>query len=200
MSEKQKVLVTGFNRFGYLQRSNRSSELVLPSIKDEYQDLVETLVLPTAFNIAAEQLITAIDEIHPAAVIMFGVSAGSKVRLERYAKNRRFNILIPDNQGLRTAGRLNPEGIATYTSTLPLDDIYDKLNSANVPTKLSHDAGAFVCNEVMFKALEHTDKASTGSLLPTGFLHFGNGLSDQLVKEAGLMVVGQLLRQGESVK
>jgi pyroglutamyl-peptidase len=200
MSEKQKVLVTGFDRFGYRQRPNRSSEIALPAIKNRYSDLVETLVLPTARNIAAERLIEAIDDINPAAVVMFGISAGGKVRLEQQAKNRRFNILFPDNEGVRAVGRIRPEGPVNIAATLPLDDIYNRLQAAGVPTKLSNDAGAFVCNEVMYRALHHTSESNASPVLPTGFIHLGNGLSNQLVEEAGLMVVDELLRLNGSVK
>ena len=194
MSATQKVLVTGFDRFGYLKRPNRSSERVLPALKDKYGDLVETLVLPTARTIAAEQLLDAIENIDPAAVVMFGISTGSKVRLEQRAKNHRFNILIPDNEGVRAVGKIIPEGPTTIATTLPLTNIYNKLRAGGVPTKLSNDAGTFVCNEVMYRALHHTSEFATGSVLPTGFIHVGNGLSDQMVEEASLMVVDELLQ------
>jgi len=200
MSEKQKVLVTGFDRFGYLQRPNRSSEVVLPAIEDRYSDLVKALVLPTARNIAAKQLIEAIDDINPAAVVMFGISVGRKVRLEQRARNHRFNILFPDNIGVRAVGRVSPNGPATIAATLPLGGIYDKLQSAGVPTKLSNDAGTFVCNEVMYEALHHVGESKASSVLPTGFIHLGNGLNDQLLVEAGLMVVDELLKLNDSAK
>jgi pyroglutamyl-peptidase len=200
MSETQKILVTGFDRFGYRRRPNRSSEVVHPAIKEKYGDLVETLVLPTARNIAAEQLIDAIDNINPAAIAMFGISAGSKVRLEERAKNRRFNITTPDNMGVRAIGRVIAGGPATIASTLPLNDIYNKLQADGVPTRLSNDAGTFVCNEVMYRALHHTSEPAAESVIPTGFIHLGNRLSDQLVEEASLMVVDELLQVGSSTK
>ncbi len=199
MSEIQKVLVIGFDRFGHLKRPNRSSEVLLPAIADKYTDLVETLVLPTARNIASKQLIEVIDDINPAAVVMFGISAGSRVRLEQRSKNQRFNILFPDNEGVRTVGRIIPKGPATIAATLPLGDIYDKLLCAGVPTRLSNDAGTFVCNEVMYSALHHVDEKAS-SVLPTGFIHLGNGLSNQLLVEAGLMIVDELLKLSNSAK
>lgn len=200
MSETRKILVTGFDRFGYLQRPNRSSEVVHPAIKGRYGDLVETLVLPTSRNIAAEQLIDAIDHINPAAVVMFGISAGSKVRLEQRAKNRSLNILIPDNEGVRAVGNILPEGPATIAATLPRSDIYNKLQAGGVPTKLSNDAGTFICNEVMYRALHHNREHASGSVLPTGFIHLGNGLSNQLVEEASLTVVEELLQPDSPAK
>lgn len=194
MSEKQKILITGFDRFGHTRKPNRSSELVLPAVKEGYSNLIETLVLPTARNVAAEQLIEAIEDINPAAVVMFGISAGRKIRLEKQAKNRRFNILIPDNEGVRAVGRISPEGPPSYKATLPLNGIYDRLQACGVPAKLSNDAGTFVCNEVLYRALHHVNAQNPSSILPTGFIHLGNGLSDQLVEEAGLMIVDELLK------
>lgn len=195
MSETQKVLVTGFDRFGYTQRPNRSSEIVLPAIKERYGDLVETLVLPTARDIAAEQLVDAIKDLNPAAVAMFGISAGRKIGLEQRAKNRQFNVLFPDNAGARAIGKIDPNGPRSIDATLPLPDIYERLQAADVPTKLSKDAGTFVCNELMYRALQHTTTRPAESVLPTGFIHLGNGLRDQMVEEASLLVVDELLKQ-----
>lgn len=200
MSEAKKILVTGFDRFGYLKRPHRSSELVHPAVKEKYGDLVETLVLPTSRNIAAEQLLDAIDDINPAAVVMFGISVGSKVRLEQRAQNCSLNILTPDNEGVRAVGKILPEGPTTIAATLPLSDIYSKLQAGGVPTKSSNDAGTFVCNEVMYRALHHTSESIAESMTPTGFIHVGNGLSNQLVEEASLMVVGELLLLDNSAR
>lgn len=189
----EKILATGFDRFGHLKRPNRSSEIALPAVKEKYADLVETLILPTSRKLAAEQLLVAINEIQPAAVVMFGISGGRGVRLEKQAKNRRFNVLIPDNDGNRAVGKIDPRGPKSYESTLPLDDLYERLNEENVPVRMSADAGAFVCNELMYKALQHTNEHNSDSVLPTGFVHFGNGLSDQLLEEASLLVVDELI-------
>ena len=189
-----KVLVTGFDRFGYLKRPNASSEIALPAIKERYGDLVETLILPVARDVAGEQLIEAIKDIDPVTVAMFGISAGSKVRLERRAKNNRFNVLFPDNQGVRKIGRIDSRGPMSLDATLPLDDIYRRLQESDIPVKLSNDAGSFICNEVMYRALHHADSTKERRVIPTGFIHLGNGLSDQLIEEASLLVVDELIK------
>lgn len=189
-----KVLVTGFDRFGYLNRPNASSEIALPAIEEKYGDLVETLILPVARDIAAEQLIEAIKDVNPATIAMFGISAGRKVRLERRAKNNRINVLIPDNQGVRKVGRIDSHGPRSLQSTLPLDDIYTRLQESAVPVKLSSNAGSFICNEVMYKTLQHTESLKERGSIPTGFIHLGNGLSDQLTEEASLLVVDELIK------
>lgn len=188
-----KILITGFDRFGYRKSSNRSSELALPAAEEAYGNLIETLVLPTAHDIAAQQLVQAIEDINPAAVVMFGISAGSKVRLETQAKNRRLSLIMPDNNGVRKAGRLDSAGPPTYDSTLPLEKIYERLTDAHVPVSMSRDAGTFVCNEVMYKALRHNETQPTGKTIPTGFIHFGNGLRSQLIEEATVAIVDEII-------
>lgn len=188
----EKILVTGFDSFGPRKKPNASSEIALPAVADRYPFSVKTLVLPTARKVASERLIEAIADIHPAAVVMFGISAGRKVRIETQAKNWQYNLLIPDNEGNRALGRIDRDGGTSYQSSLPIDNIYRGLHDAGVPTRFNDNAGSFVCNEVMYRALQHNDKQE--SPIPTGFIHFGNGLSDQLVQEAALIVVEEVAR------
>lgn len=198
-STNKKILATGFGSFGYLKKRNVSSEIALPSLEQEYGDLVKTLVLPVAFDIAAKQLCDAIEQINPAAVVMFGISAGKKVRLERQAKNRRLSVLFPDNYGVRKIGRIDEDGPKRISSTLPLDAIYSRLTESNVPTKFSNSAETFICNEVMYKALQKNGAENRREIIPTGFIHLGNGLSDQLVEEASLFVVDEVVKYSASV-
>ncbi len=191
-AKQSKILVSGFDRFGYLKRPNVSSEIALPAIAEKYGELVETIVLPVARDIAAEQMKEAIKDIDPVAVVMFGISAGSKVRLERKARNIQLNVLTPDNNGVRRAGRIDSDGKSTLDSTLPLDALYSRLQEADIPTKFSSDAGSFICNELMYRILASDTERPKGRI-PTGFIHLGNGLSDQLVEEASLQVVDELL-------
>lgn len=188
---KSKILVSGFDRFGYSKRPNASSEVALPALAEKYSAVVETIVLPTARDIAAEQLNEAIQDLHPAAVVMFGMSAGRKVRLERKARNTQFNVLIPDNNGVRRFGRIDRNGPGSLNATLPLEDIYSRLGESEIPVTFSNSAGSFICNELMYKVLA-SNRRHEGDILPTGFIHLGNGLSDQLVEEAALKVVETL--------
>jgi pyroglutamyl-peptidase len=193
-----KILVTGFDRFGSTRRPNSSSEIALPAVQEKYGELVDTLVLPTARDIAAEQLLDTIRTIEPLAVVMFGISAGSKVRLEQRAKNWKYNLLVADNQGGRALGKIDSGGPSAYDTTLPLGNIYNCLNDAGIPTKFSKNAGSFICNEVMYKALQHGGENHDTRPGLTGFIHFGNGLNDQLVADAAILVVSELIKSCEA--
>ncbi len=184
-----RLLVSGFDRFGFTKEPNSSSEVALPAIKQKYGDLVEALVLPTAHDVAAAKLLEAIREISPLGIVMFGISSRSSISLEQRAINERFSLLTPDNNGVCVFDKVDPQGASRYSSTLPLDALYTRLHAANVPVEVSMDAGTFVCNEVMYRALRHTENQAT----PTGFIHLGNRLSDRLVEEAAVLVVDELV-------
>ncbi len=188
-----KILVVGFDRFGYLRQRNKASEVALPAIKSEYGDLVETLVLPTIYGLASELLLDATKEISPSAVAILGVSSwfSKSAKLERQAKNRRVSLVFPDNLGSRNFGRIDPKGAASYPSTLPLESIHARLGESGIGSRLSNDAGVFVCNEVMYTALQSCDAEAPR---PTGLIHLGNGMSDQRIIEAGLLITDELLK------
>ncbi len=189
----KKVLVTGFEAFGRAKRPNPSSQIVLPAVKAKYGDLVETLILPVAHDTAAHELTEAITDLSPAAVVMFGVAAyGRKVRLEQRAINLRSSLFQGDNYGQRKLGPI-AVGPMVRKSTLPLQEIYAGLQAHEIPVKLSSSAGSYICNEVMYRGLEHTAAiAETGQVIPTGFVHVGPGLDEPLVEQAAIQVIGVL--------
>lgn len=191
MSEK--ILVSGFDEFGWSKRPNPSSRVALPAIKEKYGECVETLVLPTERTTAANQLIEAIEDVDPLAIVMFGVTAGKKVLLEKRAKNIKFNLFISDNSNVRSAGLIAKNGPWHYASSLPLDNIHDRLNTFEIPTRMSTSAGMFICNEVMYKTLHH-NAISDATTTPTGFIHLGNKLDNPTIEEASILVVDEVLK------
>jgi pyroglutamyl-peptidase len=183
MSEK--LLVTGFDRFGPLKRPNITSEVALPAIADSLGDRAEAIVLPTAYDTAADILRDAIDDLRPAAVVMFGMSHSlDSVRLESFAKNFRASSM-PDNEGKRRAGRLVPGAPRYYESTLPLRDMKIGLEQQDIRSRVSLSAGTFVCNEVFYKTMHHLEESDLE--IPAGLVHLGSGLRRERAERAGVM-------------
>jgi pyroglutamyl-peptidase len=182
----KKLLITGFDRFGPAKRANPSSEIVLPALERAYPDTVETRILPTVFGEAPKLVADAIEEIDPAAIILFGMAPGRHVKIERFARNWRSNVLTPDNDGSRGIGRLNREGPAKLHSTIPADELYASLHgNIAAPLKLSTDAGRFVCNATMYETL----LATRAKNIPVGFVHIGNHLDRQTIEQAAVAIV-----------
>lgn len=129
---------------------------------------LHTAVLPVADRTAVAALDAAMDRVNPECVIALGEAAGrSGISIERLAINLR-DYRIPDNEGVVIANQpVIPNGPAAYFATLPLERIRFALQSRSVPSRLSRDAGTFLCNQVMYALLHRA--ASTG--IAAGFLH-----------------------------
>jgi pyroglutamyl-peptidase len=124
-------------------------------------------VLPVAFRAAAARLRALIDEHRPDIVIATGLAGGrSEVTPERIAVNL-ADARIPDNDGAQPVDApVVAGGPAAYLATLPVRAIAAAVNDEGIPAAVSHTAGTFVCNHVMYTAL---DAAAPG--VCAGFVH-----------------------------
>ena len=107
-----------------------------------------------------------LDELQPDAVVALGESAkADRINFERVAVNLR-DARIADNSGLQLVDMPVVDGApAAHFATLPLREMLAACESAGVPATLSLSAGAFLCNELMYR-LRHRDCPGT-----TGFIH-----------------------------
>lgn len=107
-----------------------------------------------------------LDRIGPDAVVSLGENRRADcINLERVAVNLR-DAGIADNNGVRLIDEPVVAGApdARFT-TLPLRRMLEACGSAGVPATLSLSAGAFLCNELMFRLLER------GRPRLSGFIH-----------------------------
>ena len=165
-----RVLVTGFRKFGGLG-SNPSEEIVLRLAAAPPAGVaIETLVLPVEYGAAFAPVREALDSRRFAAVVHLGVAAGrSSVEVERVALNWR-GARQPDEAGVLVEGeRIEPRGPAAAESTLPVAALADAVAASGVPAQVSHHAGTFLCNQVLFQTLRHVRRAKLG--VRAAFIH-----------------------------
>ena len=160
-----KILVTGFAPFGG-QSVNPSWE----AVKGITSAAAVKVCLPVEWVEGPKTLIAAMEEIRPNAVILFGQAGGRKgISLEKTAVNI-CSCKAPDNAGILRSGEAIREGAPdALCSTLPLDEIMESLTAAGIEAHFSYDAGMFICNEVMWCALEYARTLRPG--MPAGFIH-----------------------------
>lgn len=163
------ALLTGFEPFGGDAR-NPSGEAVAEVARtwDRPERLV-TEILPVAFDAAADALRTLIGEHAPDVVIATGLAGGrTQVTPERVAINLR-DARIPDNAGAQPVDEPSvPGGPSAYFATLPVKAIARAISDAGIPAAVSHTAGTFVCNHVMYVA---ADAAARRPGTTAGFVH-----------------------------
>ncbi|MEF2279747.1 pyroglutamyl-peptidase I [Deinococcus sp. YIM 134068] len=134
---------------------------------------VVSALLPVEPHAAAAALLTLLDAHQPDAVLLTGLAAGRPhVTAERVALNV-MDFRIPDNAGW--VYRDHPahghaEAPPAYMSTLPLRAVVEAWRAAGIPGDISNTAGLYLCNFVLYHALDHL--AHTGRAgVPCGFLH-----------------------------
>lgn len=171
MGNRKVILVTGFEPFG--GEALNPAELVLEKIPDTigcYQ--ICKLLLPVEFMKARELVIAEYDRVSPAAVVMLG-QAGRRdaITPETTAVNVMNAISsgknLPDNAGFAPDHLPLVEGGPDILyATLPVEKMVEAIKGADIPCKVSDDAGKYVCNAVLYGMLAHNK-----GRVPTGFIH-----------------------------
>lgn len=163
MSDKSKVLLTGFTPFGTV--SVNPSQLIVEALAN-YSPHLHSVVLPTEYHTAGRSIAELIQTHQPDVVMSLGVANRRKINLERIALNL-DDTAQPDNSGYMAHGiRIFEEAPLAYWSTLPLEDL---LRVSPVPAEISNHAGTYVCNHVFFVA-RHTAEQFPQPIR-AGFIH-----------------------------
>lgn len=194
-----KLLITGFEPFGG-ESVNPSFEAI-SRLPDKIGD-VEILKarLPVSFIRSGTTLETLIMDFRPDTVICVGQAGGyAGIALERVAINLR-DAVIPDNDGMKPVDEpVVPGGPAAYFSSLPVKGMVVALKQNGIPAFVSHSAGTYVCNNVMYTLL-HSIQAKS---LPIrgGFIHVPYSMEQAATKPSGTpsMALSQMTRALELV-
>ena len=131
---------------------------------------IATRLIDVVWATAGRDLLAALDEVRPAAIVCFGLARGrDAVNLERFAVNV-DDSATADNAGAHRRGiPIVVDGPAAYATTLPLAAIGKALADGGLPVRFSNHAGAFLCNHAFYTARHRL--ALAGSDVPAGFVH-----------------------------
>ena len=199
MSKPVTVLITGFGRFPgapynpsgplarALARRRRPAFAGLRRIVHIFE------VSYAAVDRELPQLIAAHE---PDIVLMFGLAVRTPhVRIETQARNAR-SILFPDVRGYRPQARVILPGATARGGSAPFTRLLAAARASRTPTRLSRDAGRYLCNYIYWRALE----ASRSGTPLTQFIHIPPvpGLPRRPGKKKR-MTPGALARTGEAI-
>lgn len=169
------LLLTAFGRF---DGGANCSESLLKRLCDEraaleaaWDGAVTFALLDVDTEAAERQLHAALAEAGPTHVLLTGQAAGrAALSFERIARNHR-DLRTPDERG--SVGALGPVrkgGPATRAATWPdLEGAAAALRAIGLPAEVSDDAGAHLCNQTLYLALEAVERAVPPFV--TTFLH-----------------------------
>ena len=161
------LIITGFDPFGG-GTVNPAWEAVkrLPDTLSNYR--LTKLEIPTQFGKAAETVLAAAEADHPDVILCVGQAGGrSAVTPEKIAINL-MDARIPDNAGFQPVERpIVPGGPDGIFSTVPVAAMAKAIREADIPGAVSLTAGAFVCNDTLYRLLHHF----AGTETRVGFIH-----------------------------
>lgn len=167
---KTRILVTGFEPFGG-QPVNPSERMVRLFAACAPQGVVlSTRVLPVAYRRAFNPLSEALANERFDGALLLGLGAGrATVDFERFGVNWRGGPQ-PDNDGMRVMGeKIDPAGPAAYFTTVPVEELVGACRGAGTPASVSSHAGTFLCNQVLYQALQYCDRHDLACRV--GFAH-----------------------------
>ena len=183
-----RILVTAFGPFD--GRPENASSLALAGLKQRFPWL-NTRVLPVDSVVAPGRMVRAIRELRPSVVLMLGEAAGSSTpRLETTAWNS-LDFRIPDIAGRQPRDvPIRPGSPEHLPATLPWDQVLALLAAAGMEARMSDDAGRYLCNQVMFHALDFIRRH--GLATRAGFIHLP--LATELPSERAVGILARVIR------
>ncbi|MCH9807907.1 MAG: pyroglutamyl-peptidase I [Alphaproteobacteria bacterium] len=176
MSQKRKVLLTGFGPFPGVPR-NATSDLVPAIAAAAHRRYPETeivdAVLPVTWTGGPGEARRLIGRHQPDIVVHFGVSDRAEgFVIETQAANS--CLAAPDADGaLPPLELLGSDTGADLFSTLPCQEICTRLCDLGLRVEASSDAGGYLCNAVLFNSLKCAREN-----MRVGFVHVPTGLEE----------------------
>jgi len=171
-SRRPAILITGFGPFPSI--GTNATALLVPLIAAAAARTFRGIafpyeILPTEWSAGVARAERLYHLHRPAVALHFGVSGrASGFEIETRARNHCSRT--HDAAGLLpSVERLSPRGPEFLPVTLPAPYIVDRLRRRGLPASLSRDAGGYLCNALLYRALEIA--RSRQDAPRTGFIH-----------------------------
>lgn len=192
------VLITGFGRFpgAPYNPSAPLARAVAKRPRPALADVRRVLhIFETSYAAVDRDLLKLLARHKPDIVLMFGLAGRTNfVRIETRARNAR-SVLFPDVTGFQPAEREIAPGRPPLRGTAPFVHLLAASRGARTPTRLSRDAGRYLCNYVYWRALE---ASRSGTLAQ--FIHIPPlARTPRRVGAKRLISHGALVRAGEAI-
>lgn len=158
------ILITGFGRFPGAP-SNPSGPLALALARRRRPALAGVRrivhIFETSYAAVDRDLPKLLARHKPDIVLMFGLAARTPfMRIETRARNA-MSILFPDVSGYRPDRRAINPGKPALRGHAPFMRLLAAARSRRARTRLSRDAGRYLCNYIYWRALEAASRSGT---------------------------------------
>lgn len=193
----RRILLTGFEPFD--GREHNASWIAARALSQQHFPgaALRAILIPVCWGAPRRVLDPIVAEWQPHVIIGMGEGEPGVFRLESVANNARRERA--DNAGSVPEGRvIEPDGPGCRTTSADCATLCDALTALAVPVRVSTDAGAFLCEELLY-TLEGL-RATQDTLETVLFVHvppFGTALEfrdqQRVCDEALLLEFASLL-------
>ncbi|HEX2839892.1 pyroglutamyl-peptidase I [Hyphomicrobium sp.] len=183
MRRRDTILLTGFGPFpGVTENASERfvAKLAHLAARRFSAHRVVARILPTEWERAPSRLQTLYERERPKLVLHFGVSPNATCYvIETVARNTRKSAedaigAFPHDDVVV------PGGPTRISARLPATDIKERLAAIKVPSVVSEDAGAYLCNTVLYKSLLFAEQIEEPDAV--GFFHIPQVIQPALLK------------------
>jgi pyroglutamyl-peptidase len=158
------VLITGFGRFpgAPFNPSGPLAHAVGKRQRPAFADIKRVVhIFETSYAAVDRDVPKLIAQHKPDIVLMFGLAARTPhVRIETRARNAR-STLFPDVTGYRPDAREIAPGRPASFGHSPFVRLLAASRNSRLRSKLSRDAGRYLCNYIYWRALETASRSGT---------------------------------------
>lgn len=157
-----KILITGFGRFPGAP-FNPSGTLARQLVRQRRPAYAETEriahVFPTSYAAVDRELPALVAQHRPDAIVMLGLAGRTPhLRIETRAQNR-ITPVFPDVDGVVPAStRIMLPSRGPLRGRAPFRALLRAAKTSGAPSRLSRDAGAYLCNYGYWRAIEAAAK------------------------------------------
>jgi pyroglutamyl-peptidase len=163
-SQNITVLITGFGRFpgAPFNPSGPLARAVGKRRRPAFTDVKRVVhIFETSYAAVDRDLPSLIAQYKPDIILMFGLAARTpQVRIETRARNAR-SILFPDVTGYRPNAREIVPGKPAAYGNAPFVRLLAASRNSRLRSRLSGDAGRYLCNYIYWRALEAASRSGT---------------------------------------
>jgi pyroglutamyl-peptidase len=158
------VLITGFGRFpgAPFNPSGPLARAVGKRRRPVFADVTRVVhIFQTSYAAVDRDLPKLVAQHKPDIILMFGLAARTpQVRVETRARNAR-STLFPDVTGYRPDAREIVPGKPSSYGNAPFARLLAAARSSRLRSRLSGDAGRYLCNYIYWRALEAASRSGT---------------------------------------
>jgi pyroglutamyl-peptidase len=196
-----KLLITGFGHFPSAP-VNPTATLVERLVKAARRRGIRCVghVFATEYKIVDRELPALIKRHRPNAILMFGLAARRRTLCIEMCARNRTSTRSPDAGGYVPARAVIASGArARMVGRAPLARLLAAARASGIKSRLSRDAGTYLCNYLYWRALEHAAKPRGPQIAVFVHVPSVRARSRQPGDRRTSLTIDQLVRAGNAV-